>query len=337
MIQKVAVLGAGSWGSALAKCLSENGHQVILWGNNAEQIALINETHTNPAYLKDVVLPNDMAATTDIAIALKDADAIVIVVPTNAVRAVCQHIVPYITSKPYIIHAGKGLEQGTNLRISEIVGQEIDSTLYQEIVVLSGPSHAEEVANKDITTITAASQNNMASEYVQKLFMNAYFRVYTNTDVIGVELGAALKNIIAVGAGIINGLGYGDNAKAALVTRGLVEITRFGLHFGALQETFSGLSGVGDLIVTCTSVHSRNWQFGNLVGKGLSKEDALNRINMAVEGVYTVKVVYDLAKQYQIDMPITQAIYEVVYENACPKEVLEKLMKRDGKSESQVK
>lgn len=336
MIQKVAVLGAGSWGSALAKCLSENGHQVILWGNNAEQMARINDTHENPDYLKNVILPHDIIATTDVALAMKDVDAIVIVVPTNAVRSVCQTIAPYITSNPYIIHAGKGLEQGTNLRISEIIEQEIDTSLYRQVVVLSGPSHAEEVANQDITTITAASKDAVASEYVQKLFMNTYFRVYTNTDVIGVELGAALKNVIAVGAGIVNGLGYGDNAKAALVTRGLVEITRFGLHFGALQETFSGLSGVGDLIVTCTSVHSRNWQFGHLIGKGFSKQEALDSIHMAVEGVYTVKVVHELAKQHHIDMPITQAIYAVVYEGVSPKDALESLMKRDGKSESQV-
>lgn len=336
MIQKVAVLGAGSWGSALAKCLSENGHQVILWGNNAEQISHINATHENPEYLKNIVLPHNIVATTDVATALKDVNAIVIVVPTNAVRSVCKIIAPYITSNPYIIHAGKGLEQGTNLRISEIIKQEIAASLYRQVIVLSGPSHAEEVAKQDITTITAASNDESASEYVQKLFMNTYFRVYTNTDVIGVELGAALKNVIAVGAGIVNGLGYGDNAKAALVTRGLVEITRFGLRFGALQETFSGLSGVGDLIVTCTSVHSRNWQFGNLIGKGFSKQEALDSILMAVEGVYTVKVVYELAKQYDIDMPITQAIYEVVYDGISAKQALENLMKRDGKSESHV-
>lgn len=336
MKQKVAVLGAGSWGSALAKCLSENGHQVILWGNNAEQMAFINETHENPAYLKNVILPQEILATTDLTVALSDVDAVVLVVPTNAVRSVCQKIVPFITSNPYIIHAGKGLEQKTNLRISEIIEQEITQSLYKNVVVLSGPSHAEEVANQDITTITAASKNHLASEYVQKLFMNSYFRVYTNTDVVGVELGAALKNVIAVGAGIVNGLGYGDNAKAALVTRGLVEITRFGLHFGALQETFSGLSGVGDLIVTCTSVHSRNWKFGNFIGQGLSTQEALNKINMAVEGVYTVKVVYELSKKYNIDMPITHAIYEVIYEGVCPKEAIVNLMKRDGKSESHV-
>ncbi|MBS4761996.1 NAD(P)H-dependent glycerol-3-phosphate dehydrogenase [Carnobacteriaceae bacterium zg-ZUI252] len=336
MKQKVAVLGAGSWGSALAKCLSENGHDVTLWGNHQQQIDEINRTHTNEQYLKNITLPTNIFATTDTQKALQDVDAVVFVVPTNAVRSVCETIAPYLSSRPMIIHAGKGLEQGTNLRISEVIEQQIDRELYKEIVVLSGPSHAEEVARKDITTITAASKCIEASEYTQKLFMNHYFRVYTNTDIIGVELGAALKNIIAIGAGVINGIGFGDNAKAALVTRGLVEITRFGLQFGALQETFSGLSGVGDLIVTCTSIHSRNWQFGNLIGKGLSKQEALDKINMAVEGVYTVEVVYDIAQKHGIDMPITQAIYEVIYDGVLPKNAIESLMNRDGKSERYI-
>lgn len=336
MIQKVAVLGAGSWGTALAKCLCENGHDVRLWGNDVTQMNHINRTHCNEKYLKNVILPETLVATSDVSVALKEVDAIVLVVPTNAMRSVCQTISPYITSNPYIIHAGKGLEQGTNLRISQVIQSELAKSCYKELIVLSGPSHAEEVARQDITTITAASENELASDYVQKLFMNHYFRVYTNKDVIGVELGAALKNIIALGAGIVNGLGYGDNAKAALVTRGLVEITRFGLFFGALQETFSGLSGVGDLIVTCTSVHSRNWQFGHKIGKGYTKDEALNAINMAVEGVYTVKVVNELAKQHGIDMPITKAIYEVIYNGVSPKESIMQLMKRDGKSESHV-
>ncbi|MBS4750488.1 NAD(P)H-dependent glycerol-3-phosphate dehydrogenase [Granulicatella sp. zg-ZJ] len=333
MKQKIAVLGAGSWGTALATCLVENGHDVCLWGNNQDDIDCINEYHKNERYLKDILLPEQLRATINLNEALEQVDCILFVVPTNAIRQVAQQVNMAITSKPYIVHASKGLEQGSHKRISQILSETLDKDVYKDIVVLSGPSHAEEVARKDLTTITAACQNNQSAKYVQSLFMNKYFRIYTNEDVVGVEYGAALKNIIALGAGIVAGLGYGDNAKAALVTRGLAEITRFGMYFGAEPLTFIGLSGVGDLIVTCTSVHSRNWQLGYRLGKGLSLQEAMEEIDMAVEGVWTTKATYEIAHQEQIDMPITKAIYEVLYHNKNVKQAIVELMARDGKSE----
>lgn len=243
-------------------------------------------------------------------------------------------VAPLLTKPTVIVHASKGLEQESHKRISEILEEEIPESKRQAVVALSGPSHAEEVAVKDLTTITAASTNEKAAKVVQDLFMNDYFRVYTNNDIIGVELGAALKNIIAVGAGALQGLGYGDNAKAALMTRGLAEISRLGVAFGADPMTFIGLSGLGDLIVTCTSVHSRNWRAGHMLGKGNSLKEVLESMGMVVEGIATTKAAYELAKQKEIEMPITAAIYEVLYNGANVEDIIVSLMKRDGKSEA---
>lgn len=331
--QRIAVLGAGSWGTALALVLLDNGHDVCLWGNNEIEIQKINMQHINDKYLPGVQLPINLRATTSLETALAEVDAVVFVVPTGAMRSVAKEVVKHLETRPYIIHAAKGLEQVTHKRISEVLYEEITSDLYQDIVVLSGPSHAEEVANKDLTSITAASTNEDAARYVQQLFMNQYFRIYTNCDVIGVELGAALKNVIAIGAGVIHGLGYGDNAKAALVTRGLAEITRFGIAYGASKETFSGLSGVGDLIVTCTSIHSRNWRLGDMLGSGMTFQEAMDTIDMAVEGAWTVKVAYELSQEKEIDMPITKAIYDVLYHGVQARTAIESLMMRRGKSE----
>lgn len=339
MTQKIAILGAGSWGSALGKCLCENGHDVVIWGTNALHIQQINEHHQNPNYLKQIQLPKTLKATTQLKEALHDVDAILFAIPTKAMRQVAKEVnllLPALLKQPYIIHASKGLEQHSHVSISQILTEELKPSCIKAIVVLSGPSHAEEVAKQDLTTITAACTNLKAAQYVQQLFMNHYFRVYTNTDVVGVELGAALKNIIAVGSGILAGLGYGDNARAALVTRGLVEISRFGCYFGAKNETFSGLSGVGDLIVTCTSHHSRNFKCGILLGEGKTIDEALQTIDMAVEGVWTTKAVYEMAQHHHIDMPITKAIYRVIYEQVAPKDVIAQLMARDGKSEHET-
>lgn len=335
MKEKVAVLGAGSWGTALSMVLDENGHKVRLWGNSPDQQKEINEQHTNHHYLSDVVLSESIVAYTDLEEAIEGADAIVFVLPTNAIRTVAKQVAPLLSGKkkPHLIHASKGLEQESHKRISVIIQEEIPEDKYDSLVVLSGPSHAEEVAKKDITTITAASENEEAAGYVQRLFMNNYFRVYRNSDIIGVELGAALKNIIAVGAGALHGLGYGDNAKAALMTRGLAEISRLGIAFGADPMTFYGLSGVGDLIVTGTSVHSRNWRAGDLIGKGQALEEVLENMGMVVEGVATTRAAYELAKEKGIEMPITEAIYKVLYEKSDVKKVIEDLMLREGKAE----
>lgn len=335
MKQKVAVLGTGSWGLALGQTLIENGHDVTVWGRDEAQVNELQQFHTNQAYLPGIIFPENLIATTDMAEAVKDADAVLFVVPTKAIREVARQLVKVLNTQPVIIHASKGFEQGTHLRISEILAQEIPKELRKDIVVLSGPSHAEEVAVHDLTTITAASKNEDFAVYVQKLFSNGYFRVYTNDDVIGVETGAALKNIIALGAGAIHGLGLGDNAKAAIMTRGLAEITRLGVAMGADPLTFIGLSGFGDLIVTCTSIHSRNWRTGDMLGNGKSLDEILSSMGMIVEGVSTTKSAYELAQELQVEMPITAAIYQVLYENKEVNYVIKEMMMRDNKSEKE--
>lgn len=331
--QKVAVLGAGSWGTALAKVLVENGHDVRIWGNVPEQIEEINEKHTNEHYLKELVLPKELKAYIDLKEAVDDVDAVVFVVPTKAMRIVAQQLVEAMNTKPIIVHASKGLELGTHKRLTQVLAEEIPAEKRSDIVVLSGPSHAEEVAVGDLTTITSACENEASAAYIQKLFNNHYFRIYTNSDTVGVEIGAALKNIIAIGAGALHGLGYGDDAKAALMTRGLAEITRFGVAMGADPLTFMGLSGVGDLIVTCTSVHSRNWRCGNQLGQGKSLDDILDNMGMIVEGVSTTKAVHELAEELNVSMPITETIYDVLYHDVNAREAVEQLMMRDMKSE----
>lgn len=336
MTVKIAVLGAGSWGTILANLLVENGHQVELWGNDPKKVAEINEQHTNTHYLPDFKIDPQLHATIDLNVALDQVDVVLFVIPTQAIRAVAEQIVPVMIAKkvkPVIVTASKGLEQGTHKRISEVLIEAIPETNRNGIVVLSGPSHAEDVAQKDITTLTAASSDLIQAQWIQEIFMNDYFRLYTNPDVVGVEMGAALKNVIALGAGALNGLGYGDNTKAALMTRGLAEISRLGVAMGANPLTFIGLSGVGDLIVTGTSVHSRNWRAGNALGKGQKLADVLANMGMVVEGVATCKAAYELAQQRSVDMPITRAIYNVLYEDCDIKTEIAYLMRRSGKPE----
>lgn len=335
--QRVAVLGPGSWGTALAKVLIENGHDVKIWGNDPAQIKEINSQHTNQHYLPDLHLPKELLACEELADCVADVDAILFVVPTKAVRQVARELTTAIkpAQEPLIIHASKGLEQESHKRISTVLTEEIPWTREKAVVALSGPSHAEEVAVRDITTITAASTDLAGAEYVQQLFMNEYFRIYTNDDIIGVETGAALKNIIALGAGAIHGLGYGDNAKAAIITRGLAEISRLGVAMGAEPLTFIGLSGVGDLIVTCTSIHSRNWRAGNALGQGEELQSVLANMGMIVEGVATTKAAYELSRQLNVEMPITETIYKVLYENLAVKEAAREIMLRDARSEKE--
>lgn len=333
MNKKIAVLGAGSWGSALANVLFENGHAVTLWTRDKKQCDEINNSHTNKHYLPDFAFPEDIKATTQLDQALEEAEAVVFVIPTKAIREVSRQVSLVLSHSITVIHASKGLEENSYKRISTILSEELPSEYVEGIVALSGPSHAEEVVKRDLTTITAASENAEAAKLTQHLFINDYFRVYTNTDIIGVEIGAALKNIIALGAGVISGLGYGDNAKAGLVTRGLAEISRLGIELGADPLTFMGLSGVGDLIVTCTSSHSRNWRAGYQLGKDKDVDTILNEMGMVVEGISTTKAAYELAKLHGIDRPITEAIYNVVYNHLNVKDVILNLMQREGKSE----
>lgn len=336
MTEKIAVLGAGSWGSVLAKVLVENGHEVALWSNSQAQVDELNQQHTNAKYLPDLIYPEALKATTDLKAAVKDAGTVLFVVPTKVIRLVAQQLIEVLEelgTKPLIVHASKGLELGSHKRISEVIAEEIPTKYRSGMVVLSGPSHAEEVARQDITLITAASEDLANAKKVQSLFMNDYLRIYTNSDVVGVETGAAFKNVIAIGAGALHGLGYGDDAKAALMTRGLAEISRLGVSFGADPLTFIGLSGVGDLIVTCTSVHSRNWRAGDQLGQGKSLEDVIANMGMVIEGINTCKAAYELAQQKGIEMPITQAIYNVLYKQADIKSEIANLMQREGKTE----
>lgn len=332
-MEQVTVLGAGSWGTALAIVLAENGHDTLLWTHRQDQADEINNEHTNKKYLPDTVLPANLRATASLEEAACHGKTIVVAVPTKAIREVCGDMSGLLTEQKLFVHVSKGIEPDTLLRISELMRESIKEEWIEEIVVLSGPSHAEEVVLQHPTTVTAACESLEAAEKVQDLFMSNYFRVYTNDDVVGVEIGGALKNVIALAAGITDGLAYGDNAKAALITRGLAEITRLGAKMGGNPFTFAGLTGMGDLIVTCTSVHSRNWRAGNMLGKGLKLNEVLEQMGMVVEGVRTTKAAYQLAQEYDVPMPITTALYEVLFNDKEPKQAVDELMIRMKKAE----
>ena len=333
--QKIAVLGPGSWGTALAQVLDDNGHEVRIWGHNSEQVDEFNNKHTNSRYFKDITFSDSIKAYTNLYEAIEDVDGILFVVPTKATRSVAKQVAEVLDHKVQIMHASKGLEQGSHKRISKILEEEISENLRSSITVVSGPSHAEEVSVRDLTLITGASENASDAKYSQELFSNDYFRLYTNTDVVGVETAGALKNIIAVGAGALAGLGYGDNAKAAIITRGLAEITRLGVSLGANPLTYIGLSGVGDLIVTGTSNHSRNWRAGYALGQGEKLSDIEANMGMIIEGVATTKAAYELSQDLGIDMPITETIYKVLYESQDPKEMIKDVMRREFKAENE--
>ncbi|RIO63106.1 NAD(P)H-dependent glycerol-3-phosphate dehydrogenase [Staphylococcus haemolyticus] len=330
---KITVFGMGSFGTALANVLAENGHTVLMWGKNEDSVKELNDHHQNKRYLKDVVLNSSIKATSDIKEAVNFTDIYLMALPTKAMREVTSEIDNLIDTKKTFIHVAKGIENDTFKRVSEMIEDSISEEHNGGIGVLSGPSHAEEVVIKQPTTVVASSKDEKVSKLIQDLFMNDYLRVYTNNDLVGVELGGALKNIIAVASGIVAGMGYGDNAKAALMTRGLAEISRLGEKLGADPMTFLGLGGIGDLIVTCTSTHSRNYTLGFKLGQGQTMDEALNEMNMVVEGIYTTNSVYHLAKQQNVDMPITNALYKVLFEDNPVKDSVKDLMGRDKKSE----
>lgn len=325
-MEKVCILGAGSWGSALGLVLAKKGYEVSIWTLSQEQADKINKTKENIDYLPGVLFPNNITLTTSLEEAVLNSKIIVLAVPSQAIRSVSSSLKPFVKDEQIIVDVAKGLERGTGLRLSEVVAEELPNNPY---VTLSGPSHAEEVARDIPTTVVVASENIEVAQTVQDMFMTPKFRVYTNPDIVGVELGGALKNIIAFGAGICDGLGYGDNAKAALMTRGIREIGRLGVKMGANLSTFSGLSGIGDLIVTCTSMHSRNRRAGILIGQGKNLEETLAEVKMVVEGITATEVAYDVSKKLGIDMPITSAIYSVLHEGANPNEVVADLMMRN--------
>lgn len=330
---KITVFGRGSFGTALANVLAENGHSVLMWGKNENTVDEINQSHQNKRYLKDVTLNETIKATSQLEQAVNFSDIFLIALPTKAIRNVVTEIDQHIKTKKTFIHVAKGIENETFKRVSEMIEDSVSKNHKNGVGVLSGPSHAEEVVIKQPTTVAASSKDEHISKLIQDLFMNDYLRVYTNNDLIGVELGGALKNIIAVASGIVAGMGYGDNAKAALMTRGLAEISRLGEKLGADPMTFLGLGGIGDLIVTCTSTHSRNYTLGYKLGKGKTTEEALNEMNMVVEGIYTTNSVYHLAKSQNVDMPITNALYKVLFEDKPVKDSVKDLMGRDKKAE----
>lgn len=327
----IAVLGAGSWGTALANVAAENGHDVRLWSHRASQVAEINETHRNTKYLGDNPLNDGIVGFSDMQSAVENADIVLSVVPTKATREVAQQLVTVLANIDHsviLMAATKGLEPGTYKRVSEMLTEEVPAKYLKGLGVISGPSHAEGVIKHDPTLVSVASKDVVAAEKVQVAFSNQVFRVYTNTDVIGAEIGGALKNVIAIGAGALASLGYDANAKAALFTRGLAEISRLGQAFGANPITFMGLSGVGDLFATATSVHSRNFRAGVQLGEGKKLADVIEDMGMVIEGISTTKVAHELAQKKHIEMPITSAVYRVLYENVDVKEAIQTLMGR---------
>lgn len=333
MTTKVGILGGGSWGTALALLLAEKEYNVHIWVRSEAQSEEIREERTNTKYLPGITIPDNVTVSTTIEDALTDSEIILLAVPTNSIRSVLENIQGMVSPMQIFVNVAKGIEIKSMKRISEIVAEYYPNNGF---VVLSGPSHAEEVSRGIPTTVVSASKSKEAAELVQDVFSSPAFRVYTNPDVTGVELGGALKNIIALGAGISDGLGYGDNTKAALMTRGIYEMSKLGVALGAEADTFSGLSGIGDLIVTCTSMHSRNRRAGILIGKGLSMEQAVQDIGMVVEGIKTAEAAYSLSKNLGIEMPITREIYNVLFKGADVRKSVEQLMGREKKHEMEL-
>ncbi|SHI62968.1 NAD(P)H-dependent glycerol-3-phosphate dehydrogenase [Lutispora thermophila] len=325
-MSKISIIGSGSWGTANAISLANKGLDVKLWVRNKELLEIMMGKRENTTYLPGVKLPSNIKVSNDLEYCCKEADIIVLGTPSHAVRDTVQNIKKYINDDQYIVNLAKGIENDSLCRMSQIIEEYLP---YNPIAVLSGPNHAEEVARNMPSATVVSSKYKRVAEFIQDTFMTPWFRVYINPDIVGVEIGGALKNIIALGAGISDGLGYGDNTKTALMTRGIVEIARLGVAMGARQSTFNGLSGVGDLFVTCTSIHSRNRRAGIAIGQGKSVEEVLNSTKMVVEGVRTSKSAYQLSKKLNIEMPITQEIYGVLFQGFNVKESVMKLMTRN--------
>lgn len=331
MCSKIAFLGGGSFGTALAIMLAKKGIEVKIWDRNKNVVDDINVKRENIRYLHGSVIPVGVEASTDIEVVVKESDYIVLAVPSHVVRNLCKDIKKVVNPDQIVISIAKGIEAESGKRLSEVINEELPQN---PLVILSGPSHAEEVAQDIPTTVVVASENMKYAEKVQDLFMTNKFRIYTNDDIIGVEIGGAVKNIIAIAAGVSDGIGYGDNTKAALMTRGISEIVRIGTKLGGKKETFAGLTGIGDLIVTCTSMHSRNRRAGILIGKGATAEEATKEIGMVVEGIKACKAFYELKEKLGVSMPITDTLYKVIFEGKEPKYGVYELMTRDKKDEA---
>ena len=326
---KISVLGCGGWGSAVAIMLSRYGHNVNLWSKFENEIEALKKDREHKKLLPGIIFPENINLTTDIS-CVKDSEFVVLAVPSFAVRSLCESLIGHITDDCVVVNIAKGLEEDTLYRLSQVIKEVLDP---KKFAILLGPSHAEEVARKIPTAVVVISEDEQVAQCVQDTFMNETFRIYTSTDMIGAELGSAIKNIIALCAGICDGMGYGDNTKAALMTRGIAEMARLGVALGGRIETFAGLTGIGDLIVTCTSMHSRNRRAGILIGQGKTVSQALEEVNMVVEGYRTTKAVYELSKKVDVEMPITSQAYRVLYQDKDPKAAINELMTRSKKHE----
>lgn len=328
---KISVLGAGSWGTALALLLHNNGHEVKLWSALSDEVEMLKKEREHHSKLPGVHLPEEIEITTDLQGCLEGPDVAVLAVPSPFTRSTAKQMAPFVREGQKIVNVAKGVEEHTLMTLCEIVEQEIPQA---DACVLSGPSHAEEVGRGLPTTCVVSAHKKETADYLQSIFMSPVFRVYTTPDILGVELGGSLKNVIALAAGTADGLGYGDNTKAALITRGIAEIARLGVKMGARIETFYGLSGMGDLIVTCASVHSRNRKAGYLIGQGRTMEQAMDEVQMVVEGVYSAKAAKALAEKYEVDMPIIEEVCKVLFEGKAASEAVMDLMLRDKKVET---
>lgn len=329
---KSVIIGSGSWGTALAQVLQDNHQDVIIYGIDENQVRDINENHRNSIFFEDVELNPELKATMDINV-VKEADIVLLAVPAFAIESICQQIDPLLSKKTIIINVAKGFHPETNERMSEVIRRSISQDHLSSVVSLIGPSHAEEVVIRQLTSIDSVSLNVDDATKVQELFSNQYLRIYTGCDEVGSELGVAIKNVMAIASGIIAGLGYQDNTRAALITRGLQEMIRFGTHFGGNPQTYIGLTGVGDLIVTCTSVHSRNFEAGYKIGKENDVTDFLATNKKTVEGVRTAKIVHNIATENNIDMPICEEVYQILYQGKEPRTCANDLMLRELKQE----
>lgn len=336
-MRKVTVIGAGSFGTALSIVLSRADNEVNLWARESEIAYGINNQHRNPAYISDVTLPDSVKCFTNLEDCVPGRDIIVFATPSHAMREIANRVKSHLTGEEMIVSVAKGIENDTFMTMSQVLSEVLEGIIIDDhIGVLSGPSHAEEVSKFRPTTVVATSFSKRTAGIIQETFMTPMFRIYLNYDIIGVEIGGAVKNIMAIAAGIVDGASLGDNAKAALITRGLHEMKRLGMRLGASQDTFSGLAGVGDLVVTCTSEHSRNRFVGYNIGQGLKLDDIVSKMNMVAEGIKTTKSVYDWSNKLKVEMPITEAVYRVLFEDKDPKDVLYDLMTRNPKEEIMI-
>lgn len=328
---KIGVIGSGSWGIALSVLLNNNGHKVTVWSKFQDEIDMLNEKREHVDKLPGVKLADDMMFTSDLQEAMKEKDLLVLAVPSVFTRDTAKLMKEFCSNGQLIVNVSKGIEEKSLMVLSDVIEEEIPQA---SVAVLSGPSHAEEVGKGIPTTIVVGAKKKKDAEFIQNVFMNDVFRVYISPDLLGIELGAALKNVVALAAGIADGLGYGDNTKAALITRGITEIARLGMAMGGRFETFCGLSGIGDLIVTCASMHSRNRRAGILIGQGKTMQEAMDEVQMVVEGVYSAKAAVLLAKKYNVDIPIIEQVSEVLFENKSAAVAVKELMMRDKKIEN---